>query len=307
MKKKLIGLITAAALTLAVLPSSGADGDVTISSLTELEAFRDSVNGGDAHKGVTVRLTTDIDMSKEYGADKKSWTPIGAGNKSLMYGSLTKPFSGTFDGQGHKITGLYIQGKENCAGLFGGIDGTVKNLAVEGSVSGGEGIGGIVGGNQGTVEKCSFSGSVSGTDFVGGIIGISMGVADSSWHYSHTETSDCFNTASVTATGHAAGGINGAGAGNNSTVRCYNTGKITSESASDFAGGICGISDGGAVTDCYYLEGSADRGYSSEGGADKVKVLTAVQFADGSSFENWDFENVWEMDAALGDLFWLLN
>ncbi len=273
---------------------------IEISTLAELEAFRDSVNEGDTHEGKTVKLTADIDMSEKYGADKGSWTPIGTGNKSLMYENLTNPFSGTFDGQGHKITGLYIQGLNDCAGLFGGIDGTVKNLAVDGIVSGGECIGGIVGGNQGTIEKCRFSGSVSGTDFVGGIAGQSMGVHDSNWNYSHTEIADCYSTAEITASGHAAGGIAGSGGGNDTAARCYNAGKITSEGASDFAGGVYGIADGSGVTDCYYLEGTADRGFCSEGGADPVKALTAAQLADKSSFANWDFENTWAMDNSLG-------
>lgn len=64
-------------------------------------------------------LENDIDLSSKYGKDKESWTPLSLGK------------DGTFDGQGHTISGLYID-KESTVnlGLFSGINigGTVKNL-----------------------------------------------------------------------------------------------------------------------------------------------------------------------------------
>ena len=64
-------------------------------------------------------LVDDIDLTSKYGKDKESWTPLSLGK------------NGTFDGQGHTITGLYID-KESTVnlGLFSGINigGTVKNL-----------------------------------------------------------------------------------------------------------------------------------------------------------------------------------
>lgn len=64
-------------------------------------------------------LENDIDLTAKYGKDKESWTPLSLGK------------DGIFDGQGHTITGLYID-KESTVnlGLFSGINigGTVKNL-----------------------------------------------------------------------------------------------------------------------------------------------------------------------------------
>lgn len=85
-------------------------------------------------------------------------------------------FSGVFDGQGHKISGLSVTGNVSAAGLFGTVQqsGVVKNLRVEGVVAP-EGVkirvGGIAGINEGTILGCTFSGVVRGTDYVGGIAG----------------------------------------------------------------------------------------------------------------------------------------
>lgn len=86
-------------------------------------------------------------------------------------------FSGTFDGNGHSISGLNISGAYAPAGLIGYLekDGIVKNLKLSGAVtpSGDKGyVGGIVGDNSGRIENCMFTGSVIGTADVGGIAGI---------------------------------------------------------------------------------------------------------------------------------------
>ena len=73
---------------------------------------------------INCTLTADIDLTDE------TWTPIGSG-----FGP-DNGYQGTFDGQGHSITGLTITTNTTDgehAALFDGIgsDGTVKNLQVE--------------------------------------------------------------------------------------------------------------------------------------------------------------------------------
>lgn len=87
----------------------------TISTLYELEAFRDKVNGGNNYEGKLIILKADIDMSKKYGKDKESWTPIGT------------TFKGTFEGNGKTIKNIYAQGNTD-QGLFSYIDvgGTIQ-------------------------------------------------------------------------------------------------------------------------------------------------------------------------------------
>ena len=75
-------------------------------------------------RGQTIKLGADITINegdaKTWGetAPEYNWTPIA------WYGnSLSKRFKGTFDGQGHTISGIYAKGTENidCVGLFGEI------------------------------------------------------------------------------------------------------------------------------------------------------------------------------------------
>ena len=86
-------------------------------------------------------------------------------------------FCGTFDGQGHTISGLNITGAFSPAGLFAILESEaiVKNLNVSGVISpdGDKGVvGGIAGINKGKIEGCSFNGTVIGSVDIGGIAGI---------------------------------------------------------------------------------------------------------------------------------------
>lgn len=86
-------------------------------------------------------------------------------------------FAGTFDGQGHTISGFQSTEQGYIAGLFRYIEsnGIVQNLTLTGKISG-EGekrcIGSICGINYGTIRNCRFQGKVSGQDTVGGIVAL---------------------------------------------------------------------------------------------------------------------------------------
>lgn len=65
--KKIISLFTTLCIVLGVLGTftvfaEETATDLEISTLTELEAFRDDVNNGNTYEGKTVKLTADIDM-----------------------------------------------------------------------------------------------------------------------------------------------------------------------------------------------------------------------------------------------------
>lgn len=94
----------------------------------------------------------DINFTLEHDVDLTGfdWQPIG---------EWERPFTGVFDGQGHRITGLEIDFICD-AGFFGSIGkgGLVRNLHLEGTVNGKGIIGGISAFNEGgTIEGCSFS------------------------------------------------------------------------------------------------------------------------------------------------------
>lgn len=219
-----------------------------ISNLAAFELFRDSVNGGETYRGEYIKLTADIDLSSKYGADKGdggkgiSWTPIGRDEPN----SSDKFFSGTFDGSGHNITGLYIKptdtDDDSYLGLFGCSNGTIRNLCVSGTVNSENGsyIGGVLGANRGMVENCCYSGEVNGNQYVGGIVGVSNAGT----------VQNCYNTASVTGNTNIGGIV---GALNGQVMYCYNTGKVTGSSNT---GGVVGTKTDASATisKCFYLD-----------------------------------------------------
>ena len=155
------------------------NGEYQIYTADDLKEFAAIVNGTDdtpADNDANAKLMNDIDLNPDMkidedgkvtnGKELDQWTPIG--NSSQQY-------RGTFDGDGHTISGLYINSSsDNYQGLFGYVDtgGTVKDLSVSGSVSvsGGEYVGGVVGYNSGTVENCYNTGNISG-GIIGGVVG----------------------------------------------------------------------------------------------------------------------------------------
>ena len=127
---------------------------------------------------INCTLTADIDLTG------KKWTPIGYGATS-EYG-----YQGTFDGRGHRITGLAIttdnQSGEN-ATLFNGIggNGEVKNLQlvdVDYDVKQGGASGGIAWDNYGTITACSVTGTIAAArGSVGGIAAVNDGTITACW------------------------------------------------------------------------------------------------------------------------------
>ena len=86
-------------------------------------------------------------------------------------------FCGSFDGNGHAVTGLSITTGGSNMGLFRYVDASavIENLSVSGEVAPDGSrctVGGIAGNNAGIIRNCSFSGTVSGSNDVGGLVGI---------------------------------------------------------------------------------------------------------------------------------------
>ncbi len=133
------------------------DGAIHIKSAEDLRSLAHSCTLDSWSRGKTVVLDNDIELTDD------DELPIPT-------------FGGTFNGNGHTISGLSITQSVSPAGLFGVLqkDAVIKSLNVEGTVTpsgDSENIGGIVGENHGTIESCTFNGSVSGKRSVGGIAG----------------------------------------------------------------------------------------------------------------------------------------
>ena len=87
--------------------------------------------------------------------------------------------AGTFDGRGHSILGISLDGDASTQGLFRMVlkTGVVKNLTVSGTLhatGNGENIGGIAGVNCGAIENCRFDGDILAQAAAGGIVGLNQ-------------------------------------------------------------------------------------------------------------------------------------
>lgn len=140
----------------------------------DLNKFAASVNAGNNYSEVTVTLKNDIDFNPDEKTTENFTTIGNQGHK----------FLGTFDGGGHKISGIRINKPDvTYQGLFGslGTSATVKDVVLDNAIINGLQVnGGIVGENYGTVVGCtvkdviieSYSSAVSGS---GGIVGNNNG------------------------------------------------------------------------------------------------------------------------------------
>ncbi len=238
--------------------SGTAEDPYLIADGAQLARFAAIVNGTDGMTQNTAangKLTADIVLNDTEGWENwnesteglNSWTPIG--------NSWENQFTGTLDGDGHSVSGIYISNETDYQGLVGylGEDGALRNLGVNASyIKGGYRVGGLCGWNDGgTVTNCYNTGNVTGTwNYVGGLCG---------WNDGGTVT-NCYNTGNVTGTGDYVGGVCG---DNDGTVtNCYNTGNVTGNDA--YVGGVCGYNDG-TVTNCYNT-GNVTGNYAYVGG-----------------------------------------
>ncbi len=245
--KKIISLLLCLTLLFCLSVSAFADEDVAdssrelvISSAEEFLAFAENCRLDSFSQNLNVILEKDIDLS---GCEFES-IPI---------------FCGSFDGKGHSISGLKVDGYGSVQGLFRYVaaGAEIRNLKVSGDIQP-EGshnqVGGIAGSNSGSIIGCSFSGSLSGSEQVGGLAGINTvsGIIDSC-----SVNGELFGD-------HFVGGIAGE---NNGVIRnCVNSAEVNtsarqnsveledismesmtgSESANTVTdvGGIAGISNG---------------------------------------------------------------
>ncbi|MDY4622142.1 MAG: dockerin type I repeat-containing protein [Eubacteriales bacterium] len=257
-----------------------------ISNGAELAYLAQQTNSGISYQGSYFALTNDI-----YLNDTTDWERWGndtaPANEWTAIGTESSPFSGSFDGNGFAVHGVYInepeayyQGlfgcasrstianigvSESCIYAFyhvGGVVGdsyrcTISNCYNVGSVTGEREVGGIVGTNTSTVDNCYNTGSVTGIESVGGVVGC---------NWCSSAVTNCYNTGSVTGLGSVGdegesswgvGGVVGFNAAEEwdaSVVNCYNSGSVTGEnSVGGVVGQIYGESANGYAENCYNI------------------------------------------------------
>ena len=238
----------------------------TVSTPEQLIAWAEEVRKG--NRSLNCTLAADITLTEP-------WTPVGT--------DYQNPYTGTFDGKGHTITGLTVTGSNEYAGLFGyiGSGGTVKNVKLADVQITSDhqygNAGGVAGYSQGTLENCSVSGRVRGYS-AGGVVGCQLGgtITECSslatvkgtggvggvvgqTNYGATLTA-CYATGNVTAESDPqnntyAGGVVGSNGGSSTLIACYATGNVTvtgSGTGSIYVGGVTGSNDSGTLTACYH-------------------------------------------------------
>lgn len=207
--------VLAVFLTLCLLlslaaPAFAAGNQITIGTKEELLTFAQNCTLDSWSQGKTVVLTGDIDLT---GTD---FTPIPT-------------FGGHFDGQGHAITGITLDGSGSNRGLFRYLQksAVVEDLKVEISITPTDfqdSLGGLVGNNRGLIRNCTITGNLKGESSVGGIVGINEAGG---------QVINCTFNGTVVAT-HYVGGIVGQNLG--SILQCVNQGGINTveiESSTD--------------------------------------------------------------------------
>lgn len=250
----------------------------SISTESELNKIAEWTSGyGNSFNGITLVLEKDIALSCDKDDITTHFKPIG----------INSSFAGTFDGNGHKISNLYVD-RADKAGLFASIFGaSIKNLTVEGTVVGSSsngtdsGVGGIVGYSfsQIVIENCVSNVNVSShCKNTGGICG-NVNDADS-------VIRNCVNIGEIKSNSDKTGGISGnpgivyncanfgavsgksnvagiAGNTEKDVSLCYNAGPIFAPDGVASVAAIANVAgtDTGFYHYCYFKEGTADAAF----------------------------------------------
>ena len=222
--------VSSAVYTVEVIPensirnydASSSVTNYTVSTVKDLVKLAELVNGGNKLAGVTITQKADIKFNdRVLGDDWSAPLEASAGqpNADLLVfdgiGNKNTTFSGTYDGQGYKIEGVYVYGAHQYLGFFGYtsgatlkniviIDACVVNAATDSNCD--DRFGGLIGviKDSTTVNDCIFVGTVGSEEakardtyleYVGGLAGRSDA--------SGSTATDCIIAANIIAEGNS--------------------------------------------------------------------------------------------------------
>lgn len=214
----------------------------TIKTMQQLYGFARLWDVANQFKNKTVRLGANITLNEGNAADWGTTAPAFVWTPAKL--------SGTFDGQGHTISGIYVKGGEedNYLGLFhrvykGGVLKNVKlvNSYIEGTMPNNKrgAVGSIAGRNNGIIDAVySDAIVVNSARMTGGIVGMITGDGEnkisSSWFDGQLT--------GITRMGGILGGVYGNEANITATIEhCLNTGDIAVQIGYGDVGGLCGM------------------------------------------------------------------
>ncbi len=277
------------------------DKTIHIYTPNELAALRtlwDDYNDGDqGYDGYTILLMNDIDLNNHNFNDYT----IGWNDDNK--------FGGTFDGQGHVIKNLKIEGNDDNRGLFGKLDnGRIQNLKLENvDIRAGDGddchIGAICGRmyNHSTITHCAVvGGSVrqyeSGNDEFGAICGYMTN--------NHNSIEYCYSDITVEADAQVGGLVGKIEQGDDHTsgiFHCYFSGTVIHHSDDCYAS-IAGERYGQKLVNNFYLyrdDGVRGTGYDGGSGdprGDEIAACTDEQMKQPLLFSMYNDEYTPESD-----------
>jgi len=257
-------------------------------------------------------LVADIDLTPDMNNNASMWgTDADEGRGFVPIGTSSNRFTGSLEGHGNTVSGLYINRPEtDQIGLFGtiGSQGTVSGVGLlEGEVIGESYVGLLAGSNFGTVEDSYSTGSVIGNyRRTGGLIGNNEGGI----------VRRCYSTADVTGADNVAGGLVGMNIAGGNIIDSYAHGDVTGASlvgglsgnnyqasisrsyatgnvnGTGTVGGLSGgIFQGSVLQSFYDLEttGCSDTGRGEPKTTAEMKTQSTFTDAD------WDFDDLWHM------------
>ncbi|MCL2167970.1 MAG: cadherin-like beta sandwich domain-containing protein, partial [Lentimicrobiaceae bacterium] len=286
---------------------SGGNGTASapylITTAAQLAQLATYVNEGNAtYNASYYKLENNLDLSGYQSGS--GWTPIG---------NSTNPFKGDFNGDGHIITGLYINlnTTSSVVGLFGYVfsgantfnSTHIQNLGVEGvnissTQSDGVNIGALVGSiRYGDISCCYTTGTVIGKQFplsgsygsprVSGLVGSST----------NTYISNCYTMVNVTSEGWSSSSSGVVGSLDDSFLtNCYATGDLTTV-ANSYQGRIAGIvsyatlSNHGELSNCVALNNYLTINNGSMG---RIATYLTGTVSNNAAYDYMNGHNYWE-------------
>ena len=244
-----------------------AEDPYLVEDLSDLNAIRNNLS---AHYLMIANIDAHSTTTWDNGL---GWEPIG---------SSVAPFTGTLDGDGHVIDGLYINrtSSNSGTGFMGFFSGSISklgltNVDITGAGNTGALMGvmatGLVTSSYVTGNLTAFTGS-----FQGGFVG----------QFSGGNINDCYSAVNINGREDVGGFV---GRSARTLSRCYSRGFVSASLRNP--GGLTGlVVHPGGDSYCYYDTESSGQ---SDTGNGKGEPKTTAEMKTRTTYENWDFASVW--------------
>lgn len=241
-------------------PAQAVNGVYQITNGGQLYWFAAQVNSGAIPQNSAASLTGDIELEGNHDGSAAGFEGIKKDRNFPCIGITSRPYQGTFSGNGHTVSTLFISRNEKVddIGMFGAVNGAaISQMTVNGQINlytaaekDIQHVGGIVGSADnsrlsGLTSYVGILGNGAETPHIGGVV-------EEALYGSTVFQCMYFGYIQIQNTTDCVGGV--AGYINDSTVSyCANHGTVTTGAAGGYTGGVVGYlnNSGGSVKNCY--------------------------------------------------------